>query len=420
MSDQVDGRRRGRAPLPLGGHGNIKVLPLPGSGYVARCRHRDDDGVTRQVERRGTTKKAARADLLEHLGVTRGRRRDKLTAATRFETAATAYLDQVAEDAEDSTHDTYRYWVERVLMVDLGQLRLRECDVAELNAYFRDLARRGYAANTRRTLRAVLKGILALAVEDRVFPTNPVSELRQIRDPKGKRRAQPRGLTVEERRRFEAWLSGGCTERPCVCDDPKRCRRQRAARAADLPDIVRFGLGTGLRIGEICAVRWCDTDLDGVPVVRGDDLRAVPVVTVAGNVYGVKGKGLQRHDGKTDAALRVIPLPDSVVTMLRARCHGDEDPVWPLFATAGRNGPTARWPANVRRSLRAARTEVGLGWMTPHTWRRTYATILDDEMGFTDRMKADLMGQAKFLKDAYVSRGELHPDAAIVLDAALR
>ena len=47
--------------------------------------------------------------------------------------------------------------------------------------------------------------------------------------------------------------------------------------------------------------------------------------------------------------------------------------------------------------------------MTPHTWRRTYATILDDEMTLTDRTEADLMGQAKFLKDTYVSRGELHP-----------
>jgi hypothetical protein len=30
------------------------------------------------------------------------------------------------------------------------------------------------------------------------------------------------------------------------------------------------------------------------------------------------------------------------------------------------------------------------------------------------------MGQAKFLKDTYVSRGELHPDAAVFFDAAMR
>jgi integrase len=35
---------------------------------------------------------------------------------------------------------------------------------------------------------------------------------------------------------------------------------------------------------------------------------------------------------------------------------------------------------------------AGFGWMTPHTWRRTYATILHDEFGLSDRQKADLMG----------------------------
>ena len=98
------------------------------------------------------------------------------------------------------------------------------------------------------------------------------------------------------------------------------------------------------------------------------------------------------------------------MTKLRERLHADDDPTWPVFASAGRDGEqTYRWPSTVRRSVRAVREKVDLDWMTPHTWRRTYATILDNEMSLTDRAKADLMGQAKFLKDTYVSRGELHP-----------
>jgi len=127
------------------------------------------------------------------------------------------------------------------------------------------------------------------------------------------------------------------------------------------------------------------------------------------------------HGGKTATALRIVPLPEFVTSRMRERRRDDDTPDWPVFAAAGRDGePTYRWPSNVRRSVRAVREQVGLGWMTPHTWRRTYATILDDEMTLTDRAKADLMGQAKFLKDTYVSRGELHPDAAVFLDAALR
>ena len=150
-------------------------------------------------------------------------------------------------------------------------------------------------------------------------------------------------------------------------------------------------------------------------------MRLVPVVAVRQNVYPVKGMGLVVHGGKTSTALRIVPLPQFGLTQLRARLHEDDDSKWPVFASAGRDGqPTYRWPSNVRRSVRTVGEKVDLDWMTPHTWRRTYATILDDEMSLTDRAKADLMGQAKFLRDTYVSRGELHPEAAVYLDAALR
>jgi integrase len=305
--------------------------------------------------------------------------------------------------------------MDTVVLPALGQLRIHECDVARLDAYFTDLQRRGYAANTRRTLRAIVSGTMQQAVLHRAAPGNPVRELERIEEPKDKRKAQPRGLTLEERRRLLGWLDG-------ASDDVNVARKQKVARDADLPDLVRFVLGTGLRIGEVCGVRICDLDLDGVPVVSGDGIRLVPIVAVRGKVCYVRGKGLVRTDtGKTSSALRIIPLPAFVAERLRARLTGDEDPMWPLFAAAGADGrPTFRWPANVRRSIRVVRAETGLAWMTPHTWRRTYATILHDEMGLSDRQKADLMGHAKIsmMKDTYVHRGELHADAAVYLDAA--
>ena len=53
-------------------------------------------------------------------------------------------------------------------------------------------------------------------------------------------------------------------------------RKQKIARSADLPDLVRFFLGTGLRIGEALATRRLDLNLDGVPVRShdGDAARA--------------------------------------------------------------------------------------------------------------------------------------------------
>jgi integrase len=162
-----------------------------------------------------------------------------------------------------------------------------------------------------------------------------VRELERFESPKGHRTAPPRGLTPEERRRLLAYVD----------NDP-------AAIRADLPDLIRFALGSGLRIGEICAARWMDLDLDGIPVVSEHDMRLVPVVAVRQNVYPVKGKGLAVHGGKSAMALRIVPLPQLVVNCLRARYCPEFDPSSPVFASAGRDGtPTYRWPSNVRRKL---------------------------------------------------------------------
>jgi integrase len=407
-----------RPPLALGHHGTIKTAHED-RGWVARCRFRDLDGVTRRVERWATSKAAAQHALQDELRGRRGERTEMLRPSSRFREAADIWMAKVRERRADSTADTYSHCLSNVVLPHLGELRLVECDVAQLDAFFSRLERARrvvehddgsttekvrYAANTRRQIRAIVGGIIQQAVLHKAMASNPVRELERIESPKGHRKAPPRGLTAEERRRLLAFVD-----------------TDKTAVRADLPDLIRFALGSGLRVGELCAVRWMDVDLDGIPVVTASDMRLVPVVAVRQNVYPVKGKGLAVHGGKSAMALRIVPLPEFVTDRLRARLHADDDPEWPVFASAGRDGlPTYRWPSNVRRSVRAVRERLDLGWMTPHTWRRTYATILDDEMSLTDRAKADLMGQAKFLKDTYVSRGELHPDAAVFLDAALR
>jgi integrase len=407
-----------RPPLPLGQHGNIKVK-REDSRWVARCRVRDLDGVTRRAERWGSSQTAARRALQDELRQRCGGRPELLRPNSRFREAADVWLGKVRERREDSTLDIYEHRLKKVILPELGELLLAECDVAQIDAFFSRLERKRrtivhddgttsekphYAASTRRGVRAVVSGVLQQAVLHKAIGSNPVRDLERIESPKGHRPAEPRGLTAEERRRLLEYVD-----------------TDKVSIAADLPDLIRFAIGTGLRIGELCATRWMDVNLDGIAIVSEHDMRLVPVVAVRQNVYPVRGKGLVVHDGKTPMALRVVPLPDFVVRVLRARKRGDELPEWPLFASAGRNGePTYRWPSTLRRTVRTVRAHVGLDWMTPKTWRKTYATILDDEMSLTDRAKADLMGHAEFLKKAYVSRGELHPDAAVFLDAALR
>lgn len=291
----------------------------------------------------------------------------------------------------------------------MGQWRLQECTVPRLDTFFTNLAA-SQGAQSRKTVRTVVSLVLRLAVQHEAIRDNPVRHLDPIE--RGSRR--PRALTLEERKRFLAWMQG-------MSDDKVEARAQAAARRRDLPDLVTFMLGTGVRIGEALAVRWCDVDLEGVPVVDGDELCAVPIVAITGNVVRHRGKGLHRYAGKTEMSLRIVPLPRFVVAMLVGRdVHGPDVAVFPA---AGSKRPGLNWkdPNNTSTYIREARKAAGMDWpVTSHTFRKTAATVWHDSGLLTDRQKADLTGHAKIstLTDIYVARGELHPREPAVMDAA--
>lgn len=129
----------------------------------------------------------------------------------------------------------------------IGSLRLRECTVARVSAFFDALEPR-YSVNTRGGIRTVVSCSMRQAVLHEAVATDPVRELERIERPTGERKPGPRGLTAEERRRLLDWLDGSST-------DPRVRKLQRMARAADLPDLVRFFLGAGMRIDVALATR---------------------------------------------------------------------------------------------------------------------------------------------------------------------
>jgi integrase len=399
----------------MGTHGSISVSKVPSSGrFVARCRFRDFDGVTRIVERHGPTKTKALTALQDEIRTRAGAPRSPLRSDHTFERASEMWLAKLDAQVSDgaravTTADTYKQRLNSVILPAMGQWRLRECTVPQLDTLFTQLAS-SQGAQSRKTIRTVLSLIFRLAIQHEAMSDNPVKHL----DPIEAGSRKPRALTLEERRRFLAWMTGRSA-------DPEEARAQRSARRRDLPDIVTFMLGTGVRIGEALAARWCDVDLEGVPVVDGEDMRLVPIVAITGNIVRHRGKGLHRHAGKTATSLRIVPLPQFVVTMLAKRDPtGPDTPVFPAASSTG-DGLTWKDPNNMATYIRQARQSAGMDWpVTSHTFRKTAATIWHDSGLLTDRQKADLTGHAKIstLTDIYVARGELHPQGAAVMDAA--
>lgn len=375
----------GRPRTPVGSYGEIRVYPQPGGVFRAETLFRDPDGVLRPVKRTGKSKTAAVNRLKEALVEREYRIRGRLGPESLFSEAAPLWLDEVKRLRRGSTYDTYRRHLNKRVMPAFGALTLRECDdVSLVHNYLRSLEDDAHLqANTARTIRNVVSGVLALAAQRGAIKRNPVRDAGRIEGGASPARA----LTAAERVDFLEKLDAD----------------QRAVED-DLPDLVRYMLGTGVRLGEALGLRWCRVDLDQGIAVHGDNLSTVT------------GRGLVLQPPKTDAGFRVLPLPDFVIMMLRMRHPGPEFANSPVFPNAF---GTWRDRNNVGRSIRKFTAGTKYSWVTSHVFRKTSITIMD-QAGLSARSIAGYHGHARpsITQDTYMDKRPEDRRASEAMDAA--
>ena len=178
------------------------------------------------------------------------------------------------------------------------------------------------------------------------------------------------------------------------------------AARRDLPDLTRWLLATGVRIGEAIGVDWSSIDME----------RAT--VEIDYKVLRVKGAGLQRmRRTKSDAGHRTLPLPVFALTHARTPPQPPAGGTGPLFPD---NRGGWRDPSNLSRELRQARGSGEFAWVTSHVFRKTCATLLD-EGELSARQIADQLGHAKvsMTQDNYLGRRLTNRRTAETLDRAL-
>lgn len=172
-----------------------------------------------------------------------------------------------------------------------------------------------------------------------------------------------------------------------------------------MADIIDLMLATGCRIGEILAWRWSDLDLDA-------DL---PTLTVSGTIKTKTGKGTYRKaTPKTDTSRRTVVLPRFATELLRVRREfaipNENDAV---FAT--RNG-TWHQVVNVERRWRQIREDSGYEWVTPHTFRKTVATLISEAA--TSELASRQLGHSssQVTRDYYIAKPPVSADLSELLE----
>jgi integrase len=372
--------------LGLGERGEVSYL-TQGTSTIALVYYRDFTGHRRKIKRSGSSKAVARRAvdkaLDSVLSVGQG---GEFTASSTLHQAASGWLamfdGQVQRGARSpSTLELYRDAVDRHVVPGIGQLRLGEITTGRVDRFLqRVLDSKGYA--TAKLTRTVLSGICGWLVRRDALSHNPVRDATPLQ---GDHDRTPRALTPAQ---IRDWLK--------VLDaDPM-------AQRWDLPQLARFILATGLRLGEALAVSWQDVDLN-----RG-------VINIEWTVLRLKGQGLVRRPLKTKSSYRVLVLPGWCLTMLRQRrvSRGAFD--GPVFPDS--NGGF-RDRNNVGRAFRQVRSGTDFEWVKPHTYRKTVATLLDSK-GATARMIADQLGHARvsMTQDVYMGRRAVNSQVAEALN----
>lgn len=294
----------GRPSLPLGTYGKIRLYGDAGS-YRARTLYRDYDGVTRPVEKTGATKAAAERNLKAELR-DRVRRSggEEITADTRFAVVAEAwYREAVDAERSPTTLEAYRGCLDRHILKAFGGLRCREITTGIVDRHLRAIAA-NYGPGSAKTARSVVSGVCGLACRRDAMPANPVREVGTLpKAPKKPRTA----LTLVQARQFLALAS-----------------YHDLSVQRDLIPLVMAMIGTGARVGEMCALCWDALDLDqGLIEIRGTTVR-------------LKGRGtLVKPAPKSEAGERILRLPSWLVRMLQARAENPRPCITEIPLTTG-------------------------------------------------------------------------------------
>lgn len=376
----------GRQPLAVGSYGNISYRTLGPRKVRALAKVRDADGRIRDATAQGTSKANARDNLLEAIERRPGFSGSTITADSAIEDTAAAWLAELERKAAEgelavNTPRLYRSAFDNHVKAGVGGLRLREASPPRLDAFISGMRARHGVAITK-TARTVLNGIMRYAIRQGALKANPMRDVGRITTGRMQRRERKRrALTHVER---EDWLA--------------KMEADLVAAHRDLPDLTRFMLATGCRIGEVLAVAFDEIDV------------AAKTVSIDWTVVRVKGQGLQRMSTKSVAGERTLRLPGWAVDMLirRGDRFGWAGPLFPIpERRRGKQDHAGVWrdPSNTSRDLRQARDRAGYEWVTSHVFRKTVATLMD-EAGMTAREIADQLGHARpsLTQDVYMER----------------
>lgn len=276
---------------------------------------------------------------------------------------ATAWLSSKRCKVKDSTYARYLNLIDNYIIPYLGAYAVPELSDSLIAGYLEQLLRSGrkdglggLAAKTVTDVLAVLKAILRYA-ERKGCPVPVCMDELMVR--KSQREMQVLSLTEQEK-----------LMQTLVAD----LDRRRLG--------VMLSLYTGLRLGEVCALRWEHIDLNSRTIHVRETMQRIQ------NNTGIGGKTIVVvTEPKSECSRRDIPIPDFLFSIINS-LYGKQN----AFVMSGRADKFVE-PRSMENYFRRCIIQSGIAPVNYHALRHSFATRCV-ELGFDIKSLSEILGHS--------------------------
>lgn len=249
----------------------------------------------------------------------------------RFSALSDEWLESRRGEVKPSTLSNYWVLSRKHLLPVFGEMYVRDITSEDVAVFLSSLEEQKLSPSTRRSIQFVLQMILRYGEEQGLcgpihFPSLP-----------HKPRESVTALTDAEFSTLELWL----TEHLDHCHSG-----------------ILLCMYTGMRIGEVCALRWGDVDLREGTVSVGRTLQ---------RIADKDGSRILIDSPKSRNSMRIIPLPRQILSVLEPLAGAPDD-----YLLTG--SELYMEPRCLQRRFQRCLEQAGLRPIKFHALRHTFAT----------------------------------------------